>query len=465
MDRSELPITEHDERGRLLATLERLLALEATEVREALMQASELVAEALGADVVDVFLYDATVDTLVSVGSSDTELARRQAALGLDRQAVANGGRCVGVFRTGISFITGHADTDPDELMGIKHGLEVRSMLAAPLSVRGERGRVLWAASVHPDHFSAEDLRFLEAVAHWVGLIVHRAELVERLTHDAAEQARRVAAEELITILAHDFRAPLTPLQGRIGLIRSRAEREGRARDVDDADAASAAADRLLRLTTDLLDVARLERGLFALSIQVVDLAALVRRVARSLQPQETAIHVRTQWELMAAVDPGRLEEAIENLLSYACRHTPTGAPVSLVLKTDTRPGGEWAVISVHDSGPGISPDLLPRLFERFARGPSGAGLGLGLYLARSIAEAHGGTLAVESAPGQGATFRLMLPLAGDQDEHKERKNGAERNHHQDRVDQQAIAVVTTRRGNPRAHAGSANQHAHLGRT
>ena len=465
MDQSELRIMERDERGRLLATLERLLSLQATEVREALIQASELVAEALGADVVDVFLYDAAADTLVSVSASDTDLARRQTALGLDRQAVAGGGRCVAVFQTGVSFITGQTDTDPNELVGVKQGLEVRSMLAAPLDVSGERRGVLWAASLHPDHFSAEDLRFLEAVAHWVGLIVQRAELVERRTREAAEQARRIAAEELITILAHDFRSPLAPLQGRIDLIRSRAKREGRARDVDDADAATEAADRLLRLTTDLLDVARLDRGLFALSMEVVDLAALVRRVARRLQTQQTAIHALTPRELIAAVDPDRIEEAIENLLNNACRHAPRGTPVSLMLKTDTRPGGEWAEISVRDSGPGISPDLLPRLFDRFASDCASTGLGLGLYLARSIAEAHGGALTVESTPGQGATFRLALPLPGDQDEHKEPIYGAERNHHQDHVDQQAIAVVDARGGSSGAHAGSANQRAHLGRT
>jgi signal transduction histidine kinase len=88
--------------------------------------------------------------------------------------------------------------------------------------------------------------------------------------------------------------------------------------------------------------------------------------------------------------------------------------PVIVELTTERRKGGNVAVITVKDAGPGITPDLLPRLFTRFTSGGAKRGLGLGLYLARGIAQAHGGTLTVDSTPGKGASFRLELPQQVD---------------------------------------------------
>jgi two-component system, OmpR family, sensor kinase len=112
-------------------------------------------------------------------------------------------------------------------------------------------------------------------------------------------------------------------------------------------------------------------------------------------------------------VDPDRIRQALENLLANAVKHSPAGGAVSLQVATLARGGDQAAVITVADEGPGIPPELLPRLFERFAAGPGSTGLGLGLYLASRIAAAHGGTLTVDSAPGHGARFALSLPCEG----------------------------------------------------
>jgi two-component system, OmpR family, sensor kinase len=200
--------TPRTEQGRLLATLERLLTIKALEVKSALDEASTLVAEAVGADKVDAFMHDPATETLVAVGTSDTPLGHKQRRLGLDRLPLVNGGRLVRVFQSGASFRTGHTEDDPEELLGIKQGLGVRSTLAAVIEIDGERRGVLAMTSAQPERFSFEDLRFTEAVARWVGLVAHRAALVERVTREAAEQARRVAADELIEMLAHDLRTP-----------------------------------------------------------------------------------------------------------------------------------------------------------------------------------------------------------------------------------------------------------------
>src|SRR5687767_13205432 len=106
------------EENRLLATLEQLLSIQVTDVKSALDQVSDLVTQALGADKVDIFLYTPSIDTLVAVGASDTEMARLERGIGMDRLPLANGGRTVEVFQTGISYSDGHADQDAGVLLG-----------------------------------------------------------------------------------------------------------------------------------------------------------------------------------------------------------------------------------------------------------------------------------------------------------------------------------------------------------
>jgi DNA-binding CsgD family transcriptional regulator len=173
-------------------------------VRPALDQASTLISDAIGAEKSDVFLYEATSTSLVALGTSDTPMGHRQQELGLDRLPLANGGPPVTVFQTGEPYLTGHADRDPEQPRGVIDGLGVRSQLDVVLLVNGERRGVLAVVSAEPERFSARDLRFLEAVAGWVGLVTHRAELVEAQAREVFERGRRDAGDEL---------AQLTPRQ------------------------------------------------------------------------------------------------------------------------------------------------------------------------------------------------------------------------------------------------------------
>ncbi len=400
--------------ARLLPTLEQLLAIEATDLQVALVEASDLVVQALGADKVDAALHDAATDTLVAAGSSRTEMARQQHATGLNRLPVANGGREVDVFLSGDSYLTGRADEDPGQLLAIVELLGVRSAAIVPLDVAGNRRGVVIVSSAQHDFFTEEDLQFLQAVARWVGALAHRAELVQQLTAEAAERGRRLAADELVTVLAHDLGNYLAPIKARIDLLRRRARREDRQRDLQDAEGASQALDWLRRLIADLLDVGRLEQGIFAVSPQPVDLSGLARETAAAFQAGSNAIKIGGESAVPALVDPDRLRQALENLLSNAVRHSPEGAPVHLDVGLEENGDGRWAVLTVSDQGPGVPPDLLPRLFNRYVRGSGSSGLGLGLYLASRIAAAHGGSLTVDSPPGQGACFRLAVP-SGDE--------------------------------------------------
>ena len=395
----------------LLSTLEQLLAIEATDLKGALDQSADLLAGALGAEKIDVSLHDPAVDTLVAMGISDTPMGRRQQQIGMDRLPVANGGRVVGVYQTGEPYMTGRADEDPVVLLGFTQGLGVRSMLVVPLMVNGERRGVVQAASAEVDAFTEEHLRFLGAVSSWVGMVAHRAELTEKVARDAAEAARRSTADELVTALAHDLGNQMVPLKARVDLLGRRATQIGDEKISEHAREAQLALSRLQRMISAMLDVARLDRGLFSLVRRPVDIADLARETAGQVGVRGE-VQVRAPEDLIVSVDPEALRQALENLLANALKHSPDNVPVVVEMGGRETPDGKRAVIEVRDSGPGIAPELMPRLFDRFASGKGSQGLGLGLYLARGIAEAHGGTLTVDSKPGKGATFRLSLPLA-----------------------------------------------------
>jgi two-component system, OmpR family, sensor kinase len=186
--------------GRLLQTLQRLLGIQAPELRPALDAASTLVNEALGADKVDVFLYEAASDSLVAMGTSDTEMGRQQRRAGLDRQPVANNGPAVQAFQTGTPYLRGRIDQDPDQPRGMIHRLGIRSEMDVPLEVAGQRRGIVQVDSQQPDLFTERDLQFLTAVAGWIGMVTHRAELFERATVEAGRQAERRFADDIARI-------------------------------------------------------------------------------------------------------------------------------------------------------------------------------------------------------------------------------------------------------------------------
>lgn len=396
----------------LLDALERLLEAPPGGLSVALGSSCDVVAGALGAEKVDALLYEPERDSLVAVGSSSQPLTALQRKLGLDVMQLANGGRAVGAFTSGAPFLSGRIDQDPDELRGVREGLGIRSLLAVPLEVGGTRRGVLTAASVQPERFTSEDLRLARLLARWVGGVAHRAELVTEIARKAVEEGRRSAAEELVMVLAHDLRNLLAPVTVRLDLLRRRAENDQRASDLRELELASRGLHRVTALVGDMLDVARIDQGVFLLEPRPVDLVALVQEVASTLSTPTLPVVVRPYEPVEVCGDPRRLRQCLENLLSNAIQHSPHGAAVVVSLGQERHEQGEMARVDVVDQGPGISGEAAERIFERFATG-NGArgGLGLGLYLARRIAMAHGGELGLSSTPGQGARFTLRLPV------------------------------------------------------
>lgn len=398
---------------RLLDTLERLFRIPSGDLKVTLTHVSNLVAEATGCDKVDAFLYDPKRDSLVAVGSSTQPLSMLQRKLGLDVLPLSNGGCTAHVYETGESALHGNIQREEIDLPGIRDALGVRSLLAVPVEIGGRRRGALMLVSQTPDYFSEEDARFVATAGRWAGVVAHRAELLEEVGRNAAEQGRRAAAEELATALAHDLRNYLNPLNLRIELLRMRAERDTRAEDVQDIAATAASVRRLSEFVEEMLDVARIDQGMFKLQLGVVDLGELLRDVVSTFDTPQHPLHLRVEdgAPLLVAADRVRLRQCIENVVANALQKSPASAAVSIFAVREQAKGQRpRARIEIVDEGPGIPADVLPHVFERFySAKPREGGLGIGLYLAKRIALLHGGDLTVESAPGKGARFTLLL--------------------------------------------------------
>jgi two-component system, OmpR family, sensor kinase len=401
---------------RYLVTLQQLFAIRAADLRTALSHAADAMARATGSDKVDAFLFDESRDSLVALGTSAQPLTDKQKMLGLDVLPLANGGSVVRVFTSGQLYRTGNLQADPDELRGVKEGLGVQSHLGVPLEVRGERRGVLMLASLARDFFTPIDEVFIAMAAQWVGNVAERAELVETAQATAAAQARAASTEETIEVLAHDLRNYLSPVVMR--LVRIRASVEDNGQVAQDADVALRTLDDLAALVSDLLDSARLEHGAFDLAKQPVDIVRLAHDAAAALTTVDHAILVRASRPMMVAADPRRMRQCLDNVLSNALRHSPSHAPVTVTIASARDKGVEWARVEVVDEGPGVADAVMPHLFQRFASGRRNAGgTGLGLYIAKRIATAHGGDIEADRYPEKGARFTITLPLLPGTDE------------------------------------------------
>lgn len=400
---------------RRLSALEGLLELPATDFNTTLAQATSLIAEVLSADKVDIFFHDPSSETLVALGTSDTPMGRKQHRLGLHLLPLANGGRTVEVFLSGVSYMAGHVDEDAEELKGIKVGLGVKSSIGAVFEVERLHRGVLLAASASPAFFSEQDLRFLEATARWISIVIHRAELIERMKHEAVEQGRRLAAEELLTILAHDLRNYLTPLKGRIDMLALRAQRDEREQDMRDINSLNHTLGLLARVIDDLLDVARLNQGIFAVNPRLMNLVELIQEVAQAFGTPESPIQIQGPAKVILSADADRLRQLFENVFANAVKYAPKQTPIRVELRVEQRMDGPWVIVTVSNQGPGLPPGLLTTIFNPFVAGSQSTGLGLGLYLANRIAAAHNGTLTIDSAADKGVQVTLALAVEDEE--------------------------------------------------
>jgi len=236
----------------------------------------------------------------------------------------------------------------------------------------------------------------------------------ERRVRRAAAELER-AKSEFLSSISHELRTPLTSILGYAALLRE--DTEGMPEVADHIDVIERNARRQLRLVEDLLSIARIQAGEFEVHRCPVDLAEVVRLGVEGMRPaaDEAGLRLESECEPPVRVcgDADRLDQVLANLLSNAIKFTPPGGRVTVRLSTTS---GE-AILTVTDTGPGIQPQERARLFDRLFRGDDVtrlqvSGAGLGLAIARSIIEAHDGTIEARADPEcGGATFELTLPL------------------------------------------------------
>lgn len=227
-------------------------------------------------------------------------------------------------------------------------------------------------------------------------------------------QALDQAKDEFLSITAHELRNPLTSLHGNLQLMLRRMQGDpDREDDRKRLESILAQSDRLGRLVSRLLDVSRAEMGRLDLALAETDAVAVVRRTVDAARGLSTAhnLHVVAPGEVVVVWDEVRIEQVLTNLVSNAIKYSPGGTVQVTVEETED----DWVRVGVQDEGPGIPEHLRLSLFDRYVRGrrrgqQEGSGLGLGLYISRLIAQAHGGDLVATNAAGGGALFILTLP-------------------------------------------------------
>jgi signal transduction histidine kinase len=293
-------------------------------------------------------------------------------------------------------------------------GRRPHAMIAVPFRARAETvGAITLLACRDELRYGADTLALVEDLAHRIALVLHNARLYEDAQH--AVEVR----DEFLALASHELRTPLTPLIASVQALEQvagsgdlqRAPPELLSRMLERI---GRQAQRMRRLVESMLEVVELQAGRFDLHPAPTDLAAVARDVCDRMRElcrrAGCTLTLSAPRPVVGRWDRERLGLVLTQLLSNAAKYG-AGHPVEVEVDSD----GARARLVVTDHGMGVSPELAPTIFRRFERGVSVrsyGGLGLGLYLAKQIVDAHGGTIAVHSDPATpGATFVVELPL------------------------------------------------------
>jgi signal transduction histidine kinase/ActR/RegA family two-component response regulator len=311
--------------------------------------------------------------------------------------------------------------------------LPVRSYLAVPVATRtGEVIGGLFFGHADPGVFTERTERLLAGVAAQAAVAIDNARLYEAAQRSAgerkllleserhargtAERASRIKDEFLAT-LSHELRTPLSAILGWSHMLRSKTVGpEDLAKGLETIERNARMQTQLIE---DLLDMSRITSGKVRLDVQPLQPATFVEAAVETVRPAAEAKGVRLERVLdplagPVSGDPSRLQQVVWNLLSNAIKFTPRGGRVQVVLERVN----SHLEISVADTGAGIEPDFLERVFDRFSQADGSTtrqfgGLGLGLAIVKNLVELHGGTVRARSeGAGKGSTFTVLLPLA-----------------------------------------------------
>ncbi|MFL5351039.1 ATP-binding protein [Archangium sp.] len=289
--------------------------------------------------------------------------------------------------------------------------LQARSYMIIPLKARGHTlGAVTFVSSASGRRYGPNDLALAEDLCVRASLAIDNA----RLFGESRRATR--AREDLLAVVSHDLKNPLGVVQLASALLMRGAQgKPGTEQVQKQAGRIQAAAERMGRLISDLLDWGRIEAGGLPLEPSEQDVASLVMEAMESVRPLAEARGLRVAAELeddgvQVKCDRTRVLQVLGNLLGNAVKFTPDGGQLTVGARVQQGEVRLW----VRDTGSGIKPEALPHVFERYwqAKDAESRGTGLGLYIAKGIVEAHGGRIWAQSEWGQGSTFSFTLPTA-----------------------------------------------------
>jgi len=293
--------------------------------------------------------------------------------------------------------------------------LGLRSELVTPLLLGARPIGMLTLSRDRPDAFSEDEIELVSLLGRLVATAVQNIRAYEAERRRVEELARLSQLRaDFVSLVSHELRSPMAAVIGAARTLQDRwrmlsaDQRESFLALIGDETS------RLAELVGDVLDTSRIEAGTFSYRFEEVDLARLVEEAveAAELAQQDVAVVTSARGRLPAIRgDRARLRQVLGNLIENAVKYSPEGGEV----RVSAAVGNGAVQIDVRDSGPGIPRDQQARIFEKFGRvdvpGASKPGTGLGLFIARSIAEAHGGSLTVMSGLEPGAVFTLTLPV------------------------------------------------------
>ena len=339
------------------------------------------------------------------------------------------------MMRAGRTLRVPDISKDPRRVGFPPHHPPMTSLLGVPIFMQGRLVGTLYLTDRYDgSDFTEEDEWLVQLLAIHAATALTNAEL-----HDEARRGREAAEreqerlreleqmkDEFLSMAAHELRTPLTTIKMSAGLALEKLNHlavleELDPRIVDLVALVVESSERMHSLVNDLLDLTRLEQGRISLHLAELDVRDIVTSSVEATRPlfgskqQELKVHLpEVRCAVMA--DEQRLEQVLINLLSNAHKYSPDGSKVEI---RAIRTGGE-CLVTVRDNGPGVPADEQERIFERFYRSvlhrnDRTASTGLGLPIARAVAEMHGGRLWVDTAPGGGSLFTLALPLLSEE--------------------------------------------------
>jgi signal transduction histidine kinase len=361
-----------------------------------------------------IYLYDAEQANLVlaaGAGKAGQQMKaeRRTIALSNTRSLVARAGRS----RTGV--IENNVTQSPDFLPN-PYLPDTRAELAIPMIVGDQLVGVLDIQSEFADRFAESDLSVMTTLAGQIAVAVQNA-LSYQQQVQLVDQLQTVdkLKSEFLASMSHELRTPLNSIIGYSRMLLDGADGELEEEMTEDMEAIHNSGQHLLHLINDILDLAKIEAERLEIDPETVDFCVVAEEVTRMTsvlvqdKPVELVLDIEEQLPTLWA-DPIRLRQILNNLVSNAIKFTEQGE-----IRIKANFVDNMAVIGVHDTGMGISPDQLERVFERFHQADSSStrkagGTGLGLTITRHLVELHGGKIWAESTMGEGTTFWFDIP-------------------------------------------------------